>query len=197
MPRSKPYFNDARAEVIESGLPTVLATLREGARAWWAHDTEAKVRASVRRSVESWRSCFAVVNAPAGVTMYHRDGSTTTGGNARRTLLVAARLGIPVIGLGKLSDSQIMQLPMLAPDDRADAAPWHSMSYAPLRHYAAMVAYLGGNVLNFEITATGKEVVAEMTQTPDHLVRGLRAFTEGDEMGVYRCMVEDRKQSAR
>lgn len=112
---------------------TVLALLRADARNWWANDTEAKVRRSVRSSARRLREArdsggFLTIGrggCTVHSTQYRPDGkvrSTTRAGCHSGDALAAKRL-LPWIDTTTAPNSTIVhvavRLPMIVPDVRA------------------------------------------------------------------------------
>lgn len=109
---------------------TVLRTLRAGARAWWANDTEAKVRRAVREEVRTWREIVRAVPHGAHATIAltgaasvtwcacGKDGRSScsrTGCTASEVLPIARALRVPILRFDTLSDAAAFKIAISGP----------------------------------------------------------------------------------
>lgn len=87
-----------------------------------------------------------------GFTLHYRNGSMLSGYGCEEIKLRCIEAGLPVIDSRNVDFDIVLQLtlrgPLVAVGREPEPAPWHGLSYAPLRIVAAAYAAAGAEVWN-------------------------------------------------
>ncbi len=96
-----------------------------------------------------------------GFTLHHRYGATLSGYDCEEIKAQSIAAGLPVIDSRLVDLGAVLELAvngsLVAVGCEPDAAPWHSLSYAPLSSVAAAYAAAGADVWNIPDDGTTPE----------------------------------------
>lgn len=178
------------------------------AKGWWAHKDlrkAGKVTEADRREAADVESTLAsldraltdgfVTVGRGGYTVHVYNDNTGSqniqgyGGMEAPTVRAAILLGVPCIDSTTIPDGAIrttLQMPMAVRDTgQADAAPWGSLSKAPLAAVAAAYAALGATLHNLQPDREALANFRGMSRT-EH--KAIRAFQTGDQVALGAIM---------
>lgn len=104
-----------------------------------------------------------------GFTLHYRNGATLSGYSCQAIKAQCIAAGLPVIDSRCVAFDIVVQLtlggPLVAVGRDAQRAPWHALSYAPLRAVAIRYAAAGAEVWNIPDVVTAS-VPAERRAVP-------------------------------
>lgn len=179
---------------------TLYSILNQDAQSWWHYkalrkagqvkEARQKERESIRSSIRHLRATIKngghLSYGRGGYTLSMGGGGSLSGYGESGTVAACVHLGIPFIDTRTIPDSKIsktINLPMISCNP--DAAPWGSMSYAPLEVVAAAYESLGATLHNIEPDYSRMDQIKGMSPKEATMIR---AFQTGDEMTLAQEM---------
>lgn len=179
---------------------TLYGILDSDARSWWHYkdlraagkvkEARQKERESIRSSIRHLRATIKngghLSYGRGGYTLSMGGGGSLSGYGESGTVAACIHLGIPFIDTRTIPDSKIgktISLPMIS--SKPDAAPWGSMSYAPLEVVAAAYESLGAKLHNITPDYSRVGQIKGMSKKEAKM---LQAFASGDEMTLAQEM---------
>ena len=179
---------------------TLYGILNQDAQSWWHYkalrkagqvkEARQKERESIRSSVRHLRQTIKnkghISYGRGGWSLNMGGGGSVSGYGDSGTFAAALHVGIPFIDTRTIPDSKIsktISLPMIS--SKPDAAPWGSMSYAPLEVVAAAYETLGATLHNIKPDYSRIDQIKGMSPKEAKVIR---AFQTGDEMTLAQEM---------